>query len=174
MSLRSVDANSPSSVRTLAGIAFGFLLFWLLTYVNGYLAAVAIPQEYFAFFGRERLGVGLFFIHLTLHAIPSFLIALVWCLAIGCFHIDRPNRTATLCLLGYLLALSFFMVTAVVEFALLRVEGKVPFLVYARQVFFPSWWATPGVLAVPLAILFAVSLLSRQATARPPVSLAGA
>lgn len=131
------------------GIASGVLLFWVLTYVNGYMAAIAIPPGFFAFFGKERLGLGLFFVHLGLHAIPSALIAMAWYLLVVRLRFDNPIRMAALCLVGYLAAVGLLCANSMLEFAFMPIAGKVPLLVYARQLLFPSWWAVSGALAVP-------------------------
>ncbi|MBC8118256.1 MAG: hypothetical protein H7X75_01600, partial [Burkholderiaceae bacterium] len=59
------------------GLLSGVLLFVATQFIVGYLAAIAIPGDFFAFFGRERTGLALFIVNLTVLAIPLCLVALI-------------------------------------------------------------------------------------------------
>jgi hypothetical protein len=137
------------------------LLFAATEFIAGYLAAIAIPADFFAFFGRARPGFPLFIVHLTVFAFPLCLFALVWCRLTIRWSVDQPVRTAALCLAGFLAALAVLNTMFVLDFVALEADGKVPLRVYLQNLLWPSWWSLPGPLAVPVGIGAAAWLSTR-------------
>jgi hypothetical protein len=139
----------------------GVLLFVATEFIAGYLAAIAIPADFFAFFGKARPGFPLFIVQVTVVAIPLCLFALVWCWLTIYWSVDQPARTAALCLAGFLAGLAVLNIMFVLDFVALDADGKVSLRVYLQNLLWPSWWALPGLLAVPVGIGAAAWLRAR-------------
>ena len=138
--------------RAFVALLSGVLLFAATQFIAGYLAAIAIPADFFAFFGGAQPGLPLFIVHLTVFAIPLCLVALAWCWLTIYWSAERPARTAALCLAGFLTGVAVLNTFFVLDFAALEAGGKVPLQVYLQNLLWPSWWALPGLLAVPVGI----------------------
>lgn len=140
--------------------ASGVALFGALAPIAGFLAAVAIPHEYFDYFGRRHTELALFLLNAVTVALPMAGIAFVWCLGTMRLLRSPSIAMAVLCLIGYLLGLGYSFVEATMNFLAIEAQGKVPFSVALRSAF--TWWNTPMFVAVPLGILAAATLRVRS------------
>lgn len=147
--------------RVFVALLSGVMLFTAAQFVAGHLAAIAIPGDFFAFFGKERTGLALFIVNLAVLAIPLSLVALVWCWLLILWSGDHPARTAALCLAGFLTGLAVLDTLFVLDFVALDADGKVPLRVFLQSLLWPSWWALPGLLAIPAGIGAAAWLRTR-------------
>jgi len=128
------------------------LLFASTQFIAGYIAAIAIPGDFFEFFGKECSGLALFIVNLSVLAMPLTLVALVWCWLMILWSGDLPERTAAVCLAGFLTGLAVLNTMLVLDFILLDADGEIPLHAYVQGLLWPSWWALPGLLAVPMGI----------------------
>jgi hypothetical protein len=151
-------------------VVAGALLYQLFVVVlNGYLAAVAVPRQYFSWFGKPRLELALAVIQLA-GAIPVFLLVCGAVLALC-----RTFRTrSTAFLASILLGMLFCYLYWTASFVLflpdnLPPEAKpYPASIRFQQViysFFSPWWSTPTVLAPWLGLAFSWWLLRRRGEA---------
>ena len=155
--------SSPQFSRTakrLLAFGSGLALFSVLALVTGVLAAVAIPHEYFAYFGREHTELALFLLNTLTIAMPIAAIGFIWSLATMRYVRLPAGEVATLCLSGYLIAFGFSFAQLIWFFLTLEADGKVPFSVFLRSGF--TWWNAPTFVAVPLGIIAAATLRARS------------
>lgn len=125
---------------THGSLAFGsgLLLNVVSVWLGGYLAAIAIPAGYFAFFGRQHADLALFFIHLGTFAFPVSLVSLVWCWLTFRLSKLRVAKSAVLCLAGYIAGMLYWQAKNVLNFVMLDADGKIPLALYLAQLVFPS------------------------------------
>ena len=144
----------------------GFMLYqFTVVYVGGFLAAVAIPSEYFQFFGREYQGVGHALLGMALHALPTVLLGAGGVLAAERF---RPRR-ASLVALPYCLG----MLSCLLVWEFLQSTGCLPSLeakstcaqASIERFFTIPWWAWPVVASPWLGLGLASWLLKRMGKA---------
>src|SRR6266478_450093 len=64
-------------VRRVTALASGFVLYMVVVYLVGFLAAIAIPKAYFEFFGRQHATLALTLLDAATLALPSFMRSLV-------------------------------------------------------------------------------------------------
>jgi archaellum biogenesis protein FlaJ (TadC family) len=154
---RSVDARAANG---LAALVSGLALFLATTFVGGILAAVAVPTDYFAFFGRQHTELALFVVNTMIFAFPLAAIGLLWYFVTKRFVRLSAASLAMFCLTGYLLGLGYMYMEAVASFLALEAEGKVPLSVFLRSGL--TWWNVPNFVAVPLGIVGAAMLAARS------------
>ena len=148
------------TVPVLESLASGLALFAVLTVVVGFLAAIAIPPGYFAYFGRDHIGLALLLSNTVIVAVPIAAVGFLWC-SITMRLVRLPAvSAAVLCLVGYLIGLVYSYVEAIAGFLALQVEGKVPLSVFLLSGL--TWWNAPLFLAVPLGIVSAATLEARS------------
>jgi hypothetical protein len=153
--------GAPLPWRASIGFFAGLALYVVATAVNGYLAAVSVPAEFFLYFGRERAGFSLFLLNLGLHAAPLAIIALIWAWFAMLWSSDRPVRTAALCMAGYLTGVSASMTLFVLDFAASEAADKVSLQQFLMTVLLPPWWVYPAMLSIPIGIATAAWLRAR-------------
>jgi hypothetical protein len=156
--------------RLGAAIVACVLVYQLFVVVlNGYLAAVAVPREYFMWFGRPRLELALAGIQLA-SALPVFLLVVGAVLAVCRTFRSRSTAFLVAILVGMLLCYLYWAA----DFVLFLPEGLPPELkpfpatVRFQQLlysFFSPWWGIPTVLAPWLGFGFAWWLLRRRSEA---------
>ena len=157
--------------RAVMGLLSGVLLFVATQFITGYLAAIAIPGDFFAFFGRERTGLALFIVHFTVLAIPLCLVALIWSWLTFHWSGEQIARTAALCLAGWLTGLAVPNTVTVLDFVALDADGKVPLEMFVRNLLWPFWWVLPILLAVPTGIGVAAWLYAHRRGSRQAIAV---
>jgi hypothetical protein len=156
--------SSTSWPRLAAAVIAGFWLFQLLAVVlNGYLAAVAVPNAYFAWFGGSRRELALGGLQLV-SALPVFLLMAAGVLATCRVFRSRTRPFLTAILVGMVLCFAYWTLSFLLVAPTDRPPGAGPdaFAVRAQQFFAVPWWALPSIAAPWLGFLFAAWLLSRR------------
>jgi hypothetical protein len=149
----------------------GLLLFGVSVFALGYLSAIAIPREYFAYFGRDRTALALFFISVGVTALPSFALSLTWCWLTVRLSRLPAIKAVILLVGGYAIGIAALHGNAIAIFASIDGPGiKVSLLSRLAQMAFPAWWAWPTALAAPTAFALAGWL---AISAKPERKVAG-
>jgi hypothetical protein len=148
------------------GIAatLGASLYQLLVVVLvGYLAAVAVPPELFAWFGKQRQEIALAVVDLAMALPVAALVAFV--VYRGCRALNaRDPRLLVAVLAGMLLCWTFWAVSFLQVTPAELPEGVQPFPVGVRiqQVLAVPWWSLPTTIAPWFGFALAAALLRRQ------------
>jgi len=142
----------------------GILIYQAFVVVlNGYIAAVAVPTEYFRWFGKPRQELALAILHVA-GAIPVFLLVAGAILAVCRALRSRSNHSLMALLAGMLLC---FIYWAVVFVAFLPADlppevKPFPVTVRIQQLFILPWWSLPTAVAPWLGFGLAAWLLRRR------------
>lgn len=150
------------SAAMLAGIAI-YQLFVVV--LNGYLAALAVPRQYFMWFGKPQQELALAIIQLA-SATPVFLLVsggtLVVCRTLRSRSV--PLRPLLAAILGGMLLGHLYWAVGFVAFPPAGLSPEVdPYSLSVRlqQLFVAPWWSLPTVLAPWLGFGFSSWLLLR-------------
>ena len=152
--------SPPRAVQALAALASGLALCAAVTLVTSFLSAIAIPLEYFAFFGRQYTELALFLLNTLTVAVPMAAVGFVWCLVTARFVRLSLLGATMLCLVGYLIGFTYSYFASAISFIALEADGKVPLSVFLRSGL--NWWNVPVLVAVPLGILGAGRLRAKS------------
>jgi hypothetical protein len=155
----------------LGAAAIAGVLFYQLFVVvlNGYLAAIAVPRQYFTWFGKPRLELALAVVQLAT-ALPVFLLLSGAVLAVCRAFKSRTTPFLAAILLGMLVCYLYWAIDFVLFLPdSLPPEAKpYPATVRFQQLiysFFSPWWGTPTQWAPWLGFGFASWLLRRRGEA---------
>ncbi len=123
----------------LALCSSGVVLYRVVIHVGGYLAAIAVPTGYFAWFGANKT-LALTLQHALTFALPIFVLAVTWS-----FLSIRPVRTrhrrATLCCLAGVVAGWFgWAIAGLVQFAAHPSAQPLPWTTLAVAILVPPIW----------------------------------
>jgi hypothetical protein len=145
----------------LGAFVSGLALVIAAAYLGGYLAAIAIPKAYFAFFGSAHKRWALAIMDALAMALPFFLLSLAWCW----LTLRRAGASlkvaAWCCLAGIVAGLTYTQVQSAITLrALEGAPNSASFLGYLWRVFPPL--AVLDLLAFPVGFLAAVALLHRH------------
>jgi hypothetical protein len=159
---------SPTPWLTLAAaLAVGALLYqFFVVVLNGYLAAVAVPRQYFMWFGTPQQELALAFLQLAT-ALPVFVLVsgavLVACRALR----NRSTPFLAAILVGMMLCYLYWAVDYLVLLpADLPPDAQAyPMPVRLQQLIFSPWWALPTVFAPWLGFALAAWVLRRRGEA---------
>lgn len=134
--------------------------------LNGYLAAVAVPRQYFMWFGKPQQELALAVLQLAT-AIPVFLLVSGAVLVVCRAFRSRNTPFLVAIFVGMLLCYLYWAVSFLVFLpADLPAEVKpYPMAVRVQQLIFSPWWALPTVFAPWLGFGFATWLLRRRGEA---------
>lgn len=137
---------------SIAALFGGTVLALVLTYITGYLAAIAWPA-WFAAFAKQHLSLALFVSDLTLCSLPVGLISFAFGFAF--FRVLRTARVGILvsCIAGWLVPvviLQVFAYSTSTKEALAQLNALLSH---------PSYWL--AMLPVPLALAWAAWLSRR-------------
>lgn len=147
------------AAQAILALASGLALFLVVVPVTGILSALAIPAEYFAYFGRHQTGLALLLLNTLTVAVPLAALGFVWCAATLRLTRVEVVTVASLCLLGFALGIGYSYIRAVLDFMSLDAAGKVPLSTFVGGLF--PWWNAPVLVAVPLGIVSAAMLRTR-------------
>ena len=153
-------------LRLLVAVVFGVLIYQVFVVVLvGILAAVAVPTEYFAWFGKPRQELALAVLDLA-SALPVLLLVcgavLATCRA---FKTGAWPFLAAL-LFGMLLCFAYWTANFLFVLPSELPQGVQPYPLSTRvrQLFFLPWWAVPVALAPWLGFALGAWLLLRRGT----------
>lgn len=162
-------ALSPSWLQLCAAIATGVLLYQLFVVVpSGYLASVAVPKQYFNWFGKPQLELALAVLQIAT-AMPVVLFVCVAVLAVCRAFRWRNMRFLSALLVGMLLCYLYW----VVDFLFVLPPGlppdvmPYPMTVRLQQLIFFPWWALPSAFAPWLGFGLAAWFLRRHVARAP-------
>ena len=135
----------------------GFALYNAVVLVGGFLAAVAIPQAYFAWFGQNKV-LALVLEEAVVFALPVFLLALVWShLTVRAFR-GAWRQSTKWCFGGLAFAWLAWLVYGLVQLAENPVPNQFPFGTLLVSLLVPPLWGVLNVLAAPCGVLLGGAL----------------
>ena len=76
--VHSFETSIMKILWALAALISGVLLYNVVIYATGYLAAIPIPKEYSSWFGKPHVILAFAIFDLFVISLPKFLIALIW------------------------------------------------------------------------------------------------
>lgn len=100
--------SNPKILVAFVALISGIVLCNFFVYIAGYFAAIAIPREYFSFFGHDHIRAALFFLDILTLALPFFVIGLIWGILTSLALRPPFLSTSLWCGLGCLLAMIYF------------------------------------------------------------------
>ena len=153
LGLKKLTTVDHRPIRTswlhLGAAAIAGVLFYQLFVVvlNGYLAAVAVPRQYFTWFGKHRLELALAVVQFAT-ALPVFLLLSGAVLAVCRAFKSRTTSFLTAILVGMLLCYLYWSVNFVLfvpdslppDFKPYPATVRFQQLIYS---FFSPWWGIP-------------------------------
>ncbi len=150
-------------VAVVAGV---FIYQLLVVVLNGYLAAVAVPKQFFAWFGKSRQEVALAVISL-ISALPVLVLVSGAVLAVCRTLRNRSTPILSAMFVGMLLCYLYWAADFLLLSSVDLPPDVKPFPMSVRfqQLIFPPWWALPSVSAPWLGFLFSSWLLRRRGEA---------
>ena len=101
--------SSKNIFPALIAFISGIILCNGMVYIAGYLAAIAIPREYFTAFGKEHIRTALFVLDILTFALPYFVLGLIWGILTSLVLRTRLLATSLWCGLASLLAMVYLM-----------------------------------------------------------------
>lgn len=102
--------KSTSKTFSAAGaLISGIILCNAFVYIEGYLAAIAIPREYFSFFGKDHIRIALFILDIFTFALPYCFMGLIWGVLTSLVLRTRLLSASLWSGLGSLLAMVYLM-----------------------------------------------------------------
>jgi hypothetical protein len=132
------------TLRVLGAFTFGVLLYQVVVvYIGGVVAAVQIPQSYFASFGRANTEVALAVLQFASFALPTAVLVAGGTLAAHRMLAGNTKAVLVGVLAGLLAGFAFWAIAA----------G--PPLV-------PPWWAVSGLIAPWVGFALAAWLVARK------------
>jgi hypothetical protein len=151
-------------LQFLVAAAAGMWLYYCLVVVlNGFLAAIAVPQAYFDWFRRPRVELALAILHLA-QALPVFVLV-----GAGVLATCRLLKAGTWPVLAAILfGMASYFLYSVVDFLAYEPAnlplGAVPYPKSARieQLLHLPWWSVPTFAAPWLGFGVAAWLLLRN------------
>jgi hypothetical protein len=148
----------------ILAFAAGFLLYQAAVSVGGILAAIAIPREFFAWFGRPRLELALAILNLATFTFPIAALFSAGTLATYKLLRAPPLKSFMLAIVaGAVTCFAFYTASFVLVVQELPpgVESY-PASVLLKQLLLPPWWSVPNAVAPWLGLAFAGWLIVRQ------------
>ena len=123
----------------LAGLISGVLLYSLIIYVTGFLAAITFPHGYVSWFGKQHVILALALFDLFVISFPKFFIASVW--SVGTLLVFRKHYwlISVFCFLGCVLTQAYWDYRSDFAFNYLVLITGEP-------------WAIPNLISVPCGI----------------------
>ncbi|WP_418315593.1 hypothetical protein [Piscinibacter sakaiensis] len=149
----------------LLAFAAGFLLYQAVIYVAGFLAAIAVPSSYFAWFGRGRAELAAAIVILTTMALPMAILFAGGTLASYRLLRELPPRPFMLAIVAGAVTCFVFRTASSMLYLseLPREVQPVPISDVLWQILLPPWWAVPSAVAPWLGLAFAGWLILRRA-----------
>jgi len=139
----------------------GLALVLACVYVGDYLAALAVPKAYFAFFGREHQRLALATLSCITVAVPFFLVSLAWCWLMLRGRGAAIRSAAWCCVAGMAAGLIYVLVWSGLTLRAAEALAAPPSLFAYLLRVTPPWWALPQMLALPGGLAVA-AMLSRR------------
>src|ERR1700733_2932672 len=146
VSLRYSSLNGRQLMKHLLRIgAFvsGFALALAGAYFSGYLAALALPKAYIAFFGREHRRLAWAIVEFVHMALPFFLLSLAWCWLTLRGAASSIKQVAWFCFGGILLGLVYEEWLAAMSLRAAEGQQNASSLLPYMWRVLPKWWALP-------------------------------
>lgn len=132
----------------VAAVLSGYILFEVLEYIVGYLAALAIPREYFLWFGKQHVVLALTIEEAFIIALPMFLLSIIWSIFTNLIFGKNYLLISAACLIGYLL-----------NWSVTIFNTDINFMLVLSTMFQPYYILTT--IAVPIGILCAGFVLRK-------------
>jgi hypothetical protein len=153
---------SPAGSSLLAFFA-GVFLYQFAVHVGGILAVIAIPRDYFEWFGRSRVELALAVLQLTTFAIPITLLFAGGTLAVHWLLRAPPAKPFLLSFVAGIAACFTFWTAASVLFLPELPPGAnaYPVSVLFKLVLIPPWWSASSALAPWAGLALAGWLIAR-------------
>jgi hypothetical protein len=147
-----------ASVRTIASLLLGALLYyWVVVYIGGYLAAIAVPKQYFDHFGREHIGAALALMYLGTINLPINLMVAAGTVT-GLRLIGGSWRVTSIGVFVGMLTCYLYWVYVSVSFMIDEPNSQRSFLSALAQIFSGRWYSLPNLLAPWLGLAVGIWL----------------
>ncbi len=146
--------------RPLFALVSGLILCFVMVYVGGYLAAIAIPKAYFDLFTRSHLLLALTIEEAIVFALPCFLLALGWTL----LTLRTLTPTRWVCLsyaAGIVIGWGGMQLDFALEFSKSEYATSMSTFQLARWLLLPAAYSVLNTLSLPMGVLVG-SLASRR------------
>ena len=163
-----MTSRKAAPARIFLAFVAGIWLYQVAVVVGGFLASIAIPKAYFAWFGRSHVELALAVFDTATFAVPIALLLAGGTLAAYRLLGPLPLKAFMLALcLGAISCFAFWVALSVLFVPDLP-YGVQPYppTVLLKQLLMPPWWAVPNMLAPWLGLAFAGWLLSAGSAAR--------
>lgn len=149
--------------RPIAALGVGAWLYQaVVVMAGGYFAAIAIPQAYFEFFGREHRAVALALVQLMTFALPVAVLVAGGTLA-AAYVLGTHGRFFALVLLGMAVCCVAWIMATLGQVQRMGADEGL----FLAQLLMPAWWAWPAQVSpwvgVALAVWVSRRRLSRDA-----------
>lgn len=115
--------STAKIVAALVAFASGIVLCNVNVYIAGYLAAIAIPREYFLFFG-EHITLALLVLDMLNFAVPIFVLSVIWGILSSLIFRRQFLQASASC--GCLLAMLYLSFSDVTEASIILSSLKQP------------------------------------------------
>ena len=129
-------------LTALAALISGILLYSLIVYVTGYLAAVTFPDGYASWFGKPHVILALAIWDLFVMSLPKFFIALIWNVCTLLVFRNNYWLISTFCLVGCVLTHGYWDYQS---------NFPIDYLLFITG----EPWAIPSLISVPCGIFTA-------------------
>jgi len=143
----------------VAAVLSGYIFFEVLQYIVGHLAALAIPREYFLWFGKQHSMLALAIEEGVIIALPMFILSAIWSIFTNLIFGKNHLLISTACLIGY-----FF------HWIVTIFNTHINFMLVLSSMFQPYYILTT--VAVPIGILCAGFVLPKFSRTNPHQHLA--
>jgi len=127
----------PVFVAVISGV----ILCNLIICITGYLAAIAIPKEYFLWFGKPNITMALATYDAIVIALPRMIIATIWSVCTILIFRNKYLLITSGCFVGYVLTQIYW-------------EWKVDFPLNYLTLFAQQPWFCLSLIAAPCGIFF--------------------
>jgi hypothetical protein len=148
------------SAHRIVAFVSGFALYNTVVLVGGFLAAVAIPQAYFAWFGQNKV-LALVLAEAVVFALPVFLLALVWSHLTVRGYRGAWRQATKWCFGGLAFAWLAWLVYGLAQLAANPVPNQFPLGTLLLSLLVPPLWSVLNVLAAPCGVLLG-GVLARE------------
>ena len=145
------------STHRIVAFVSGLALYNAIILVGGFLAAVAVPQAYFAWFGQNK-ALALVLEEAIVFALPVFLLALFWShLTVRAFR-GAWRQATKWCFGGLAFAWLAWLVYGLAQLAANPVSNQFQLPTLLLSLLVPPLWGILNVLAAPCGVLLGGAL----------------
>jgi hypothetical protein len=138
----------------------GVVLYNLVILVGGFLAAVAVPQAYFAWFGQNKV-LALATEEAVVYALPVFVLATLWSHITVRVFPGAWRQATRWCFAGLAFAWLAWLAYSLAQFVTNPVPNQFPVGTLLLSLLVPPLWGVLNVLAAPCGVLLG-GVLARE------------